>query len=266
MKPTGAQLLAAFPPRPLVSSWPATEAGRSAVLARVLAAPFTLDNPGSQQTRRMGVLAVLSWLATHPGDSWQQRWQASGAEEHSDWRDADHHCLGWPVAGQHGYREAAATPEPGAAGADLRRCDPPEPELAAAFRPGTTRAGRRDGPHPRPARRSPRSPRRARRRRVGLQTGQQALARVAVILAAKGGPVAAVRVGDCVELLQAAAEHARHLRLRGARPQPAVLPAAAQPRRAGPGRARRDRDVLRPRAAQLRAADRPLQDRLPPGA
>ena len=41
--------------------------------------------------------------------------------------------------------------------------------------------------------------------RVGLQTGQQALTRVAVILAAKGGPVAAVRVGDCVELLQVAA-------------------------------------------------------------
>ena len=62
-------------------------AGRSAVLARVLAAPFALDNPASQQTRRLGVLAVLTWLATQPGDSWQQRWQASGAEDQSDWRD-----------------------------------------------------------------------------------------------------------------------------------------------------------------------------------
>ena len=57
------------------------------MLARVLAAPFTLDNPASQQTRRLGVLAVLSWLQTHPGDSWQQRWQASGAEDQTDWRD-----------------------------------------------------------------------------------------------------------------------------------------------------------------------------------
>jgi hypothetical protein len=71
VKPTGEQLLAAFAPRPIVSSWPATEASRSAVLARALAPPFTLDNPGSQQTRRLGVLAVLSWLQTHPGDSWQ---------------------------------------------------------------------------------------------------------------------------------------------------------------------------------------------------
>ena len=44
------------------------------------------------------------------------------------------------------------------------------------------------------------------RARVGLQTGQQALARVAVVMAAKGGPVGAVRVGDCVELLQVAAD------------------------------------------------------------
>jgi hypothetical protein len=41
--------------------------------------------------------------------------------------------------------------------------------------------------------------------RVGLQSGQQALTRVAVILAVKGGPAAAVQVGDCVELLQVAA-------------------------------------------------------------
>ena len=65
-KTTGAQLLAAFPPRPVALSWPATQASRSAVLARVLATPFTLDNPASQQTRRLGVLAVLSWLHTLP--------------------------------------------------------------------------------------------------------------------------------------------------------------------------------------------------------
>lgn len=35
------------------------------------------------------------------------------------------------------------------------------------------------------------------------QTRQQALTRIALILAAKGGPVAAVRVGDCVQLLAA---------------------------------------------------------------
>ena len=119
MKPTGAQLLAAFPPRPVASSWPATEASRSAVLARVLATPFTLDNPASQQTRRLGVLAVLSWLQTQPGDSWQQRWQASGAEDQPDWRDliTARRLAG---RGRERPRDTAAAPEPGAAGADLR--------------------------------------------------------------------------------------------------------------------------------------------------
>jgi hypothetical protein len=76
-KQTGAALVAAFPPRPMAPSWPATEASRAAVLARVLSPPFALDNPLSQQTRRLGVLAVLSWLHTFPGTSWQQRWQVS---------------------------------------------------------------------------------------------------------------------------------------------------------------------------------------------
>ena len=89
---------------------------RSAVLAKVLAAPFTLDNPASQQTRRLGVLAVLSWLQTHPGDSWQQRWQASGAEEWADWRDV----ITAAAAGRSGCRRAAAASEPRSAGADLR--------------------------------------------------------------------------------------------------------------------------------------------------
>jgi hypothetical protein len=42
--------------------------------------------------------------------------------------------------------------------------------------------------------------------RVGLQTGQQALTRIAAVLAAKGGPVAEIAVGDCVELLQVSAD------------------------------------------------------------
>ena len=136
---TGAQLVAAFPPRPVVASWPATEASRSAVLDRVLAAPFALDNPNSQQTRRLGVLAVLNWLRTQPGDSWQQRWQASGAEDQPDWR----HLVGT------GRAKPLPHLSPGAAGADLRRCDPARPGLAAAVRAGAAQPGRRDGPHPR---------------------------------------------------------------------------------------------------------------------
>ena len=107
VRQTGAQLGPAFPPRPVASSWPATRASRSAVLARVLTAPFTLDNTASQQSRRLGVLAVLSWLSTFPGASRQQRWQATGAEDQVDWRD----LITAAAAGRtRGRRGAAAGP------------------------------------------------------------------------------------------------------------------------------------------------------------
>jgi hypothetical protein len=202
-KVTGAQLLASFPPRPVASSWPATQASRSVVLARVLAAPFALDNRLSQQTRRLGVLAVLSWLQTQPGGSWQQRWQASGAEQDRDWRDL--------ITTSAGGRSTAA------AGTQLPHLSPGllvlicgdviRPSLGWLLRFAPARRGlavemarTRDVDAFAALAESCTSG------RVGLQSGQQALTRIAVVLAAKGGPVAAVTVGDCVELLEATAE------------------------------------------------------------
>lgn len=204
VKPTGAQLLAAFPPRPIASSWPATEASRAVVLARVLAAPFTLDNPASQQTRRLGVLAVLNWLQTHPGDSWQQRWRASGAEDQSDWRD----LVAAAATGRSRARTATGTHLPHLSPgllvlicADvIRPCVGWLLRFAPARRNLATEMARtRDAAAFAALAES------CTQGRVGLQSGQQALTRVAVIVAAKGGPVAAVRVGDCVELLHVAA-------------------------------------------------------------
>ncbi|HET9564672.1 MAG TPA: site-specific integrase [Mycobacterium sp.] len=187
--PTGAQLAASFPPRSAASSWPASEATRSEVLARVLSAPFALDNRLSQQTRRLGVLAVLGWLRARPGESWQQRWRASGAEDQPDWRrlvgsakppphlspgllvlicaDVIRPSLDWLLRfapARHNLAvEMARTRDPSGAFT----------ALTALCRSG----------------------------RVGLQSQQQALTNVGIIMAAKGGPVEQVRVGDCVELL-----------------------------------------------------------------
>jgi len=205
VKPTGAQLLAAFPPRRLAASWPATEATRAEVLSRVLAAPFTLDNRLSQQTRRMGVLAVLSWLQSYPGDSWQQRWQASGAEDQPDWRNA----ITAAAAGRHRGKTAP--------GAQLPHLNPGLLVLICAdvIRPSLGWllhfAPARRGLAAEMARTRDRSAfatlaELCTRSRVGQQTGQQALTRIGVIMAAKGGPVTEVRVGDCVELLQAASD------------------------------------------------------------
>jgi hypothetical protein len=203
---TGAHLLASFPPRPLAVSWPATEADRSSVLARVLAAPFMLDKPASQQKRRLGVLAVLNWLRGQPGDSWQQRWQASGAEAHPDWRD----LLTAATSGGAGTGAvSAATPLPHLSpGLLVLVCaDVIRPSLGWLLRYAPVRRGlalemarTRDSATFKVLTTS------CTDAAVGVQTGQQALTRIAVIMAAKGGLVGAVQVGDCVELLATAAD------------------------------------------------------------
>jgi hypothetical protein len=205
VKPTRAQLLASFPPRPAAASWPATQATRAEVLGRVLAAPFTLDNRLSQQTRRIGVLAVLSWLQTHPGDSWQQRWQTSGAEEHSDWRDAI------TIASAGRSRASTATgmqlPHLSPGLLVLICADVIRPSLSWLLRFAPARRGlATEMGRTRDSAAFAALAEACTHARVGLQSGQQALTRVAVILAAKGGPVTVVRVGDCVELQQAAAD------------------------------------------------------------
>lgn len=192
--PTGAQLAASFPPRLVAASWPATEATRSEVLARVLSAPFALDNRLSQQTRRLGVLSVLTWLRTQPGESWQLRWRASGAEDHPDWRrlvgtdpakplphlspgllvlicaDVIRPSLDWLLRFAPARHNLAV---------EMARTRDPSGALSAL-----TALCRSGG--------------------VGLQSQQQALTNIAMIMAVKGGPVEQVRVGDCVELLAAA--------------------------------------------------------------
>jgi site-specific recombinase XerD len=204
VKSTGARLLAAFAPRPIAASWPASEASRAEVLARVLTPPFTLDNRLSQQTRRMGVLAVLSWLQTHPGDSWQQRWQASGVEDQPDWRDAI-------TAASVGRRRATTAPatqlphlSPGLL--VLICADVIRPSLGWLLRFAPARRGlATEMARTRDSAAFAALATLCTQARVGLQTGQQALTRIAMIMAAKGGTVDQVRVGDCVELLQAAA-------------------------------------------------------------
>ena len=192
-----------FPPRPNPASWEATAASRGQVLARVLAAPFSTGSAGYQAELRRGVCTVLDWLAAAPGKSWQARWIASGAEQSSDWRvlaaaaavvgrsdtarrNLQYRCsagltvlicadvirpsLGWLLS----------TPSPKNLAAAMARSRDPEgfTALNAVCRKLAT----------------------------GDTTRQIALARIAMIMAAKGGQVADITVGDCMEMVQIAAE------------------------------------------------------------
>jgi hypothetical protein len=71
-----------FPPRPDATRWPQTCLGRVELEERLVSGVFVADNAHTQRTRKRGVKFVLDWLQAQPGATWQQRWQASGADDH----------------------------------------------------------------------------------------------------------------------------------------------------------------------------------------
>ena len=79
---------ARFPARSVTAGWPVTRAGREETLKRLTCAPFTSGSAGAQKGRALGLASVLDWLEDQPGDSWQDRWLASGADSAGrGWRD-----------------------------------------------------------------------------------------------------------------------------------------------------------------------------------
>ena len=151
-----------------------------------------------------------------PGDSWQQRWRASGAEDQPDWRLLVGTDRAKPLPHLTSGLLVLICAEVIRPGLDwLLRFAPARHNLAAEM------ARTRD-----PAAFAELAA--LCQGRVGLQSQQQALTNVAIIMAVKGGNVAAVRVGDCLELLAAAARtratNDRHAQ------QPVVLSAAARAR------------------------------------
>jgi integrase len=69
-----------FPPRPAATDWPATRQERGEAGARLTSGVFVLPNAGSQERRARALAWFLNWLSDQPGETWQQRWMASGAD------------------------------------------------------------------------------------------------------------------------------------------------------------------------------------------
>lgn len=161
------------------------------MLTRLLAAPFALDNAGSQQKRRLGVLTVVGWLQAQPGDTWQQRWMASGAEAAVDWRDL--------VAGRAPGRAAQLSP-----GLLVLICGDvirPSLDWLARFPPARRGLAEELG-RARDPEMFARLTTLCHQEAGKTQAGQTALTRIAMIMAAKGGTVADVSVGDCLQLVE----------------------------------------------------------------
>jgi hypothetical protein len=69
-------------PTPLIARadrWPATDRSREQLLD-ALADIEPSHDPKARAWRQLGVTLLLDWLAGFDGDSWQQRWMASGAD------------------------------------------------------------------------------------------------------------------------------------------------------------------------------------------
>ena len=185
--PNAIALSRRFPPRALASDWPATVAPRAQLMARLLGEPFSVALACRHTERRRGLDWVLDWLELQPGDSWQDRWLASGADAEGNiaWRRL-------PTAALAATGRERADTEHGrlalARGMSLLVAgDVIRPSLGWLLTPAP--------PHPPSGPPCPRLPLSGR--------APLALRRIAVIVAAKGGGVGDITVGDCLQLLRA---------------------------------------------------------------
>jgi hypothetical protein len=194
-----------FPARPDEVTWPQTAQPASAVTGILTDEPFLHERPAARGHVRRGVPAVLAWLEDQPGETWQQRWLASGVEK---------------LPGRR-WREL---PEAWALEAGLNLGCSPGRDLSSALlmmtcadivRPSLRWFFTRVSTHLAPAMAKTRDPEGFRRLReicdndskVSKTDTTLALTRIATIMGAKGGLVTDITVGDCLELIDAQLEN-----------------------------------------------------------
>jgi hypothetical protein len=217
---------AQWEPRPCEESWWQTRASRQEVLARLLGM-FT--GPASSRTRnatrRRGLNRLLDWLQGQPGESWQERWLASGADKAgSGWADLP---LKERVPARRHHRDeltsglvllvAGQVIRPGYRWLLRQRQALMLAEARAAVDPD---GFRRVELQARPA--------------IGWARSD-AMNKLTWIVIRKGGLVGDITVGDCLELTAALREH--HFRGSAGRPlfyallkETGILPASAPSR------------------------------------
>ena len=189
------------PAAPAAAGWPATQMDRDQVLGMLRRAPFTVGNPGTQRWRFRGAALAVTWLGDQPGSTWQRRWLASGAETAgADWKREGARWLD-----DHGVHvlkrlDLLSVGLALAASADIIR-----PSLSwlavSGISPWALARTLEGGRDPAGI---------ARLRAAVGEAGQitaaardATIGRAAVLIAAKGGTLAGVTVGDFLELLDA---------------------------------------------------------------
>ena len=193
-------------PRPLPESWWQTCQEREALAGRLLT---TFTDPaagrGRDQTRRRGLAKLLDWLQSQPGDTWQDRWLASGADAAGfDWAELP---LGREPAPRHRRDELTSGLVLLVAGQVIR----PTYRWLMRQRHALMLAEARKAIDPEGFDRTWQHARDA----IGWARSD-ALNKLTWMVICKGGLVADITVGDCVELTAALEEH--HFRGSAGRP------------------------------------------------
>ncbi len=201
-----AELSRRFPSRALEADWPVTGQRRGHVLARLLAPPFTASGDAQQSSRRIGLTKLVHWLEEQPGRTWQQRWMASGADAAGN--------LGWRELAGTWLRDTGwATANPRTDFISLGRgvlpliCgDVIRPSLSWLLTPETPKNLAAEMARSRDPGGFAALAALARTDPASASTKDLAARRIAAILAAKGGTIAGITVGDCLELLAGLAD------------------------------------------------------------
>jgi hypothetical protein len=183
-------------------SWPAASWDRGTVLARLSAPPFTIGGYSNLNRRRRALTHALDWLEQQEGRSWQQRWQASGAgETGADWRPQ---AVDWLVcSGRAGTLERSTLIASITSGiGQLIYADVLRPSLDWLVASAIRFPLGREIPRLRDRRGFTALAQHVDAARLGFTQHRYALEQVCVILAAKGGTIAEITVGDCLELLE----------------------------------------------------------------
>jgi len=188
--------VARFPARP--ADWPAAGQDRSQVLQLCAAASPRRETSRSQNFRRRGLALLLDWLEEQPGRTWQERWLASGADSAGDqWALGPARWLEWRGKYSPARLETMTSSLVVMIGADIVR-----PSLAWLLTGGKKRKLARNMICSRDAEGFARLNAFCKQDPgITALAHRHVLFRSAVIIAAKGGTLADITIGDVLEIL-----------------------------------------------------------------